>query len=253
MRVASVLGRPVEIALNTMPTRYQKLIHDASQAALKRGLIVVTTTLTQDSRRAVVNFSSAKKVTRRRGRWHALASFGVGAAGGLFGALSLPMELPITTAIILRSIAATAQEFGLDLADPQTQLECLYVLGMGAKEGSNGYWTSRVAFAQLAREAAAFITNRTAQEILREMESHTAPLLIKFMSTVAARFEVVVSEKLLAEALPVVGALGGGVINAAFTQYFSDAAHFHFGLRAIEGRYGREAIENYYHSEERAV
>jgi hypothetical protein len=150
---------------------------------------------------------------------------------------------------MLRSIAAIAQEFGMDLSDPQVQLECLYILSLGAPRNkaesamTSSYWTSRMAFARTLNEAAGFMANKSAKEIMVAIESGSAPVLIQFIKSVAARFEIVVSEKLMAEAVPILGAIGGGFINAAFTDYFSDAARFHFGLRALENRYGRDAIE----------
>jgi len=217
IRMANTLGKPVELAVGKLPARHQLKIREATEAALRRGLKEVTRTI--------------PKRARTTEGWHTAASFGVGAAGGFFGWMSLPLELPITTLIILRSVAAIAQEAGMDLNDPQTQFECLYILSLGSPRSDqddalgSAYWTSRVAFAKLAREIS------------------SAPALAQFLKSVAARFEVVVGEKLLAEAVPVIGALGGGVINATFTHYFSQAARFHFGLRALENKHGLPAVE----------
>jgi hypothetical protein len=43
-----------------------------------------------------------------------------GAAGGAFGISSLPVELPLSTTIMLRSIADIARSEGEDLSDPKT-------------------------------------------------------------------------------------------------------------------------------------
>ena len=111
----------------------------------------------------------------------------------------------------------------------------------------SAYWSSRLAFTKLSHEAAAFLSHTSGRDALRAIEKRSAPVLMKFLTTIATRFEIVVSEKLVAEALPVIGAIGGGMINAAFTEYFSDTARFHFGLRALERRHGRVAIEKCYH------
>jgi hypothetical protein len=248
VRVANMLGKPVGAVIESLPQKQKKLIQKATHSALRRGLEVVTGTVSTQP--LVHEFSEMQRRNRWTGHWHSLASFGVGAAGGLFGAVMLPVELPVTTAIMLRSIAKIAHESGMNLQDPHVQMECLYILSLGASESlhrTSNYWASRIAFAQMSREAAGFLANKTAKEVLREIENRAAPLLMRFMAAVASRFEVVVSEKLMAEALPVVGAIGGGVINAAFTEYFSDAARYHFGLRALENRHGRAAVEQYYH------
>ena len=63
---------------------------------------------------------------------------------------------------------------------------------------------------------------------------------------VAEQSEEAAIEEAMAGAIPVVGALGGAALNAAFTDYFSRAARYHFGLRALENKHGRSAVESYY-------
>jgi hypothetical protein len=213
--------------------------------------------MTVKEREVIADFSNSEKSSRRLGYLHSAAAFGLGAAGGFFGMLSLPVELPATTSVMLRSIAAIANEFGMNLADPQVQLECLYILSLGSPRSDRDdamkstYWTSRAVFANTIREAAGFMAGKSAAEIVRALDSRAAPVLVRFMSAVASRFELVVSEKLLSEAVPVVGAIGGGTINAAFTDYFSLAARYHFGLRALENRHGREIVEDCYKTQAR--
>ena len=45
-----------------------------------------------------------------------------GAVGGSFGLVALPIELPISTVIMLRSIGDIARAEGEDLHDPETAL-----------------------------------------------------------------------------------------------------------------------------------
>ena len=254
LRLAGAAGRPIEVALRALPARHQRIVARASEKALQKALATMIQTLRTTKR--AQTFSHSGKRSRTLGRWHTLASFSSGAIGGIFGILSLPIELPVSTAIMLRSIAGIAAEFGMDLEDPLVQMECLYILSLGSApnpqpgpEGAtqkSAYWTSRLAFANLGREAAAFVSGKGGREVLHALEKRTAPALVKFMTAVAARFEIVVSEKLLAEAVPILGALGGGTINAAFTNYFNETARYHFGLKALERKHGREVIEMQY-------
>ena len=66
------------------------------------------------------------------------------------------------------------------------------------------------------------------------------------MTQVAARFGVVVSQKVAAQALPVVGAIGGAAVNYAFMEHFQDVARGHFTVRRLERLYGKEAIRAEY-------
>jgi EcsC protein family len=62
----------------------------------------------------------------------------------------------------------------------------------------------------------------------------------------AARFGVVVSQKVAAQALPVVGALGGAAVNYAFIEHFQDIARGHFTVRRLERIYCKERIRAEY-------
>lgn len=237
IRMANKVGKPLDRGLQALPQSVQTKIQVAVESSLRKGLDVVTKSLSGHGGR---EFSEAISRSRRVGALHSLASFGTGAVGGFFGVAGLPVELPITTGIMLRSIASVAQDFGFDLESPDIQLECLYVLSIGGERAKSGdtmdsaYWTSRLAFTDLIRQAA------------REVRKGATPLLIRFLTKVAARFQIVVSEKVLAEIVPVVGAIGGGAINAAFTEHFTQAARYHFGLRAMEKEYGEALIRQIY-------
>ena len=59
-----------------------------------------------------------------------------GAAGGTFGLAALPVELPVSTVIMLRSIADIARSEGEDLSDPEAALSCVEVFALGGRAGS---------------------------------------------------------------------------------------------------------------------
>lgn len=222
IRAAAAAGKPLDHALKLVPAAARERVQKSVQAALERGLDVITKTIPKRTNR----FELAAKTAKTQGLLHSAATFGTGAFAGFFGAATLPVELPLTTAIMLRSIAQTAAEFGHDIRSRETQLECLYVLSLGAKgPGESAYWSSRLAFTDLIRQA-----------ILRES------FVGRFLAQVATRFEIVVAEKAAAELVPIVGAIGGGAINAAFTEHFNTAARYHFGLRALEKKYGEDVV-----------
>jgi EcsC protein family len=66
-----------------------------------------------------------------------------GAAGGAFGLPTLPIELPVSTIIMLRSIADIARNEGEDLSDPETALSCLEVFALGGRAKSDDASESR--------------------------------------------------------------------------------------------------------------
>jgi EcsC protein family len=71
-----------------------------------------------------------------------------GAVGGGFGLAALPVELPISTIIMLRSIGDIARSEGENLADPDSALACLQVFALGTRDGEasaaeSGYFAAR--------------------------------------------------------------------------------------------------------------
>ncbi len=70
------------------------------------------------------------------------------------------------------------------------------------------------------------------------MNHLTVTLLIR---GAAGRFSLVLSDKLLAQAVPVAGAIAGGALNYAFTDYYQTMARVHFCLRMLERRSGDPA------------
>jgi hypothetical protein len=167
-----------------------------------------------------------------------------GAAGGAFGLASLAIELPVSTIIMLRSIADIARSEGENLSDPETALSCIQVFALGGRAGSadaseSGYFAVRGMLAKSVTEAARFIAERGITE-------QGAPVLIRFLSQVASRFGVVVTQKVAAQSIPIVGALGGAVVNYAFIDHFQEMAKGHFTVRRLERAYGAETVRAEY-------
>jgi hypothetical protein len=125
-----------------------------------------------------------------------------GAAGGAFGLATLPIELPISTIVMLRSIADIARAEGEDMSDPETALACVQVFALGSGPGAanpseSGYFVVRGMLAKSVTHAARFIAERGVEK--------GGPLLVRFIAQVASRFGTVVTQKLAAQAIPVIG------------------------------------------------
>ena len=66
------------------------------------------------------------------------------------------------------------------------------------------------------------------------------------MSLIGARFGIVVSEKAAAQAIPIIGAAGGALINTIFISHYQDMARGHFAVRRLERKYGPQAVREEY-------
>ena len=88
-------------------------------------------------------------------------------------------------------------------------------------------------------EAARFIADRGVVE-------QGAPIFVRLTAQFASRFGVVVTQKAVAQAMPVVGALGGAAVNYAFIDQFQETAKGHFVVRRLERKYGADVIKAEY-------
>ena len=59
-------------------------------------------------------------------------------------------------------------------------------------------------------------------------------MVVRLVAQLASRFGVAVTEKAAAQAVPIVGAVGGAAINAAFADHFQNVARGHFIIRRLE-------------------
>ncbi|MFV0282105.1 MAG: EcsC family protein [Rhodoblastus sp.] len=235
-RMTALLGRQIGLVGALAPARVSSVVSRAAGAALKGALHVALSSL-----RKTPAQNSSKQDSRNLHRTLAAAS---GAAGGAFGLASLPVELPVSTAIMLRSIADIARAEGEDLGKPETALACLQVFALGGYSAGadvldGGYFAVRGLLAKSISEAAAYVAQKGVVD-------EAAPVLVRLMGQIAGRFGVVVSQKLAAQAVPLIGAVGGAAVNLAFTDHFQGLAHGHFTVRRLERRYGEEIVRAEY-------
>jgi hypothetical protein len=237
VRVAESLGRPLEAGLERLPARARDVIQGATQNALERGLRIALGTLAGEPSR------------RSAERLHKAAAAATGAVGGFFGLGGLTVELPVTTVVMLRSIADIARSEGQDLALPETHLACLEVFALGGGGGENatetGYYAVRTALSQALTEAARHIAQHG-------LTRKGAPVLVRAVAAVAARFGVVVEQKVALASVPFLGAVTASMINTLFIDHFQKRARGHFTVRRLERIHGYDNVRRAYESLGRA-
>jgi hypothetical protein len=167
-----------------------------------------------------------------------------GAVGGFFGFPGLIVELPISTTLMLRSIADIARSEGEDLSSVDTHLTCITVFALGGSLSSDSaadtaYYAVRAALTRALSETAEFVAQRGIAE-------EGTPIAIRVMANLASRFGVIVTDKMAAEMIPIFGALGGASINLLFINHFQAAARGHFIVRRLERKYGEELVKREY-------
>ena len=230
-RLAALAGKPVGLLQRALPAAASTGVAKLAKHALERALDVAL-------------FSLRNRRIAGGRKLHSGLACTSGAIGGAFGLAALAVELPVSTTIMLRAIAAIAQEEGEDLEDPRTELACLEVFALGGPTTDEtgveaDYFAVR---AILARELVEIADFGIDKGVVRE----SAPLLVRFLTQIASRFGVVVSQKVAAQAVAVVGAVGGAAVNLAFIEHFQDVARGHFTVRRLERAYGVDAVRGEY-------
>ncbi|MCC5875288.1 MAG: EcsC family protein, partial [Candidatus Sumerlaeia bacterium] len=167
-----------------------------------------------------------------------------GGGVGAFGLGALAVELPISTTIMLRSIADIARSEGEDLRHIDARLSCIQVFALGGATESDdamesSYWASRAAMGKLVTEAARHVAEKGVSKA-------GAPPLVRLVSAVAARFQIPLTQKVAAQAIPLVGAVGGAGINLLFIDHFQDMARGHYTVRRFERTHGIEETRAQY-------
>ena len=76
--------------------------------------------------------------------------------------------------------------------------------------------------------------------------SRGAPALVKLIEKIAARFGLIVQEKVVLEMIPAIGAVTGALINALFMAHFQNVSRGHFIVRRLESEHGVDTVREAY-------
>lgn len=230
-RLADYSGQPINRLIGMLPKVVNDRIAIMVRTAVMKGLNVAIESLEEDQPPAPAT-------------WFSSFLAGVtGGVGGMFGTLALPIELPLTTTFMLRAIADIARHEGEDLSRIEARLACLEVFGLGSRRTDKrmdvGYYTAR---ALLGR----YTNNIASLAVEHGVTGASAPAVNGLVAEIVARFGLVVSDKVAATALPVLGAIGGATINIIFMDHFQRIAKGHFTLRRLERHYGADRVRLHY-------
>lgn len=200
------LGGRIEDQLDKLPPAFRARVEIATMACLRQAMSV----------------ARLGRYAPRMGPAAAPALAAVtGAAGGAGGLATSLAELPLTVTVILHAIAREAEAQGFDTADPGIRAECLRVLCQGSPLAQDDGVNTALLGARLTL---------------------TGPAVQKLLSTLAPGLAAVLTRKLAAQAVPVLGAVTGAALNAAFLRHYRDLAHVRFGVLRLAERHGAERI-----------
>lgn len=206
MSLVNRLGGSFEKQLSLIPQTYREQIEAIVARALNASLSLA---------------SQGDRLPDAGGKGRMVAAVAAGAAGGAGGMATAVMELPLTITLILNAIRAEARLAGFDPDDPDIRLECVKTFGAGSPlESDDGINTS-------------FLSARL---------TLTGPAVQKVISAVAPRLATALGQKLAAQAVPILGALTGAGLNAAFLSYYREMARIRFALLRLGQTHGTERV-----------
>jgi hypothetical protein len=194
----NLVGGKAEGLLHQLPGTVRAGLEQATQRALEHAMRVA-----HDSRAVVPD---------QKGWLNSAVGAAMGAVGGMGGLPTALAELPVTTTLLLRVIQGVAKEYDFDPAVENVQFDCVRVFSSaGPLEADDG--------ADLG-----FISARV---------TLTGAAVHGLVARVSPRLATVLGQKLAAQTVPVLGAVAGAATNYAYTSYYQEMAHVHFGLRRL--------------------
>lgn len=214
MRGIAFIGGQVEDGLKLLPPAARAQLDGIARSALRQSY-----DLASKSRTGVGRNIGSDRVHRMIGTFS-------GAAGGFGGLPTALAELPVATTVIFRAVHHVATEHGEDPDAEETRMQCLAVFGAGGPGTlDDGVDT-------------AFIGARL---------SLTGVAVNGLISRIAPKFAAVLSQKLAAQTVPILGAAAGAGTNYAFVDYYVALAHVHFGLRRLARTHGEGPVTEAFH------
>ncbi|MCD4788487.1 MAG: EcsC family protein [Bacteroidales bacterium] len=231
-KITNLLGTPIEKGFELLPDNWNVKIGELTQEALSKAVHAAVFTMKDSPGEGASDI------------WHKIAVATTGGIGGFFGLPALAVELPISTTIMLRSIADIARSEGETINKIESKIACIEVFALGGPSknddaSESGYFAIRAALARSVTKAAEYMAEKGLAE-------EGAPALVRLIIKIAERFSIQVSEKAAAQAVPAIGAAGGAIINTLFIDHFQDMARGHFIVRRLERKYGKEIVEATY-------
>jgi EcsC protein family len=204
MRLVNKLGGTLENQMSALPDSLRSQIERVTAQALE------------------TSYGLAGRAPDLGQRAPMMAAVAAGAAGGAGGLATSVAELPVTVTLFLNTIRAAAAEAGFDPQEDRIRAECLQVFAAGSPLAQDdGVNTSFVA-SRLALSGSA---------------------VQNLITTIAPKFAVVLGQKLAAQAVPVLGAVSGAALNAAFLSYYREVARVRFALLKLAAAHGSDAVE----------
>jgi len=155
-----------------------------------------------------------------------------GVATGAAGAAGIVPDLVALVALNLRAAGETATYCGFDMSDPEERYFALQILDQVASSGNS---TRDVTIAPAVRTASKVARKQTTEFIEQVGLGNAIEGLVR-------RLGMNLTEKKLAQMVPVTGALLGGGLNYLYTTKVCRTCNYLYRERFLEAKYGAAVV-----------
>lgn len=249
IRNVNTLGNAVESKIKYIPEKTLNKLQSATKNILMNIIKANLITIQKDKA-----FKKPSNVT-----YKAVVT-GSGAISGFFGSTTglgtalFISELGITTKFLMRTIMDIARSEGEDIYSLEGQLSCLQVFALGGESkdddgAETSYYSTRIALDAALKTISASGIKISLETIVKSVSVMGSKTLTNIVAKIASRLSMFMSEKFLAQAIPVLGALSGGSLNYIFVNHFQHMASAHFTVRRLERKYGEELVQQVFENE----
>ena len=120
LRLQNMVGKPIAEGVAWLPEKWRDRVNSAAEGALTKAVQI-----------AIKSLDTSAISRERSDKAHKLMAAASGAVGGAFGLPALVVELPVSTTIMMRSIADIARAEGEELDTLEARLACVEVFALG--------------------------------------------------------------------------------------------------------------------------
>jgi hypothetical protein len=235
MKGLNSIGNMIQTKVDLLPGKQQKWLQKVSYDVLLRVVKANLFSMKKEQKpNAPLNKTYKALVTSS------------GILGGAFGIAAFAADLTLTTKLMMRSIMDIARSEGENLEELDSQLACLQVFALGGKSKHDDTLETAYYATKITLDTSVKAATKGAGKVAGSLLQGSANPFLQALGVIASRFSIQVSEKFVAQAVPIIGAAGGGAINLAFIHHFQGMAQAHFSIRRLERTYGKDIIKSTY-------
>ncbi|NRD18666.1 EcsC family protein [Winogradskyella eckloniae] len=248
IRNINKVGNTVETGVKFVPKKVLLKVQKITESVLLKIIQANLLTIQKNKKFSKPSKKTYKGIVTSTG---AISGF-FGASTG-FGTAIFASEVTLTTKFLMRTIMDIARSEGEDIYTLEGQMACLQVFALGGESNNDddldaSYYTTRLTLNSAINNVSASGIKVTLDNLAKGAGVLGSNAIGSFLSNIASRLSLFISEKFVAQAVPLIGALGGGGLNYVFVDHFQKMATAHFTIRRLERKYGENNIKQIYNT-----